>query len=169
MLVTFNHYYIHQNLSTLTLTYYFNKNASPGIFGGDLFFKWSSPACRQDANRQYTIFNIFGIKNDYWYIEFMNSTGFWLLFTSNLVMQIQLYDKTSQDPCVQNHEDLKSEREKGLLQPRTYSQKGMTQRLGLTGYRDAYFQPDKAVCVRLMQFQKLKGRGRIEWPNALQA
>lgn len=29
----------------------FSKNNSGGIFGGDLFFKWSSPACRQDANR----------------------------------------------------------------------------------------------------------------------
>lgn len=44
---------------------------------------------------------------------------------------------------------------------------GLTQRLGLTGYRDAYFQPEVVVCARLMQLQKLKGR--IEWHNALQA
>lgn len=47
-LVTFNHYYIHRILSALTFTYYFSKNNSGGVFGGDLSFKW--PACRQDAN-----------------------------------------------------------------------------------------------------------------------
>lgn len=45
MLVAFNHYYTHRILTPLTFTYYFNKNTSAGIFGGDSFFKWSSPAC----------------------------------------------------------------------------------------------------------------------------
>lgn len=61
---------------------------------------------------------------------------------------------------------MKSEWEERLLQPRTYSYKGADPKAGVNRLQRCLHED---VCARLMQLQKLKGRGRIEWHNALQA